>query len=99
VPQARKTSKVRTSGKKRVSAAAVRDVARSELIARKLAKVAPDEDPAQVAGAIAIFATETIKRSANNLIEARAYLDGLRAGIDGLLKNAFPEGTRKEPGM
>jgi hypothetical protein len=80
-----------------VSAAAVRDVARSELIARKLAKVVPNEDPAQVAGAIAIFATETIKRSANNLIEARAYLDGLRAGIDGLLKNAFPEGAQKEP--
>lgn len=73
-----------------------RDMARSELIARKLAKVAPNEDPAHVAGAIAIFATETIRRSANNLIEARAYLDGLRTGIDGLLKNAFPEGIQKE---
>ena len=80
-----------------MSAAARREVARSELIARKLAKVAPDEDPAQVAGAIAIFATETIKRSAGNLMEARAYLDGLRAGIDGLLKNAFPEAPQKEP--
>ena len=80
-----------------MSAAARREVARSELIARKLAKVAPDEDPAQVAGAIAIFATETIKRSASNLMEARAYLDGLRAGIDGLLKNAFPEAPQKEP--
>lgn len=67
------------------------DVDRSEVIARKLARVAPGEDPAQVAGAIAIFATATIKRSANNLSEARAYLDGLRVGIDGLLKNAFPE--------
>ena len=67
------------------------EVARSELIARKLAKVAPGEDPADVAGAIAIFATETIKRSANNLREARAYLDGLRDGIDGLLKNAFAD--------
>ena len=67
------------------------EVARSELIARKLAKVAPDEDPAHVAGAIAIFATETIKRSASNLREARAYLDGLRDGIDGLLKNAFAD--------
>ena len=73
--QARRTSKARGSGKKRVSAAAAREVAHSELIARKLAKVAPDDDPAQVAGAIAIFATETIKRSANNLMEARAYLD------------------------
>ena len=68
-----------------------KDVDRSEVIARKLAKVAPKDDPAQVAGAIAIFATATIKRSANNLSEARAYLDGLREGIDGLLKNAFPE--------
>jgi hypothetical protein len=73
-----------------------RDVARSELIARKLSKVAPDEDPAHVAGAIAIFAAETIKRSANTLMEARAYLDGLRVGIDGLLQNAFPEKERKE---
>jgi hypothetical protein len=80
----------KTSGIKR-RASADREVARSELIARKLAKVAPDEDPAHVAGAIAIFATETIKRSANNLLEARAYLDGLRDGIDGLLKNAFAE--------
>jgi hypothetical protein len=89
-----KTSKARST---RASAAAVRDMARSELIARKLAKVAPDEDPAHVAGAIAIFATETIKRSANSLGEARAYLDGLRAGIDGLLKNAFPETVQEKP--
>ena len=66
-------------------------MSRAETIARKLAKVAPDEDPAHVAGAIAIFATETIKRSANNLMEARAYLDGLKNGIDGLLKNAFAD--------
>jgi hypothetical protein len=79
----------------RQSAGAARDVARVETIARKLAKIAPDEDPAQVAGAIAIFAAETIKRSANTLMEARAYLDGLRAGIDGLLLNAFPEGKKK----
>ncbi len=76
--------------------AAARDMARTKSIAQKLAGVAPDEDPARVAGAIAIFATETIKRSANNLVEARAYLDGLRAGIDGLLKNAFPESVQKE---
>jgi hypothetical protein len=58
----------------RLSAGAARDVARVETIARKLAKVAPNDDPARVAGAIAIFATETIKRSANILPEARAYL-------------------------
>jgi hypothetical protein len=76
------------------SRASLRDVSSSELIARKLAKVAPNEDPAQVAGAIAIFAAETIKRSAGTLMEARAYLEGLRTGIDGLLRNAFPESTR-----
>ena len=72
-------------------------MSRAETIARKLAKVAPEEDPAHVAGAIAIFATETIKRSANNLMEARAYLDGLKNGIDGLLKNAFAdEGDKRQ---
>jgi stage V sporulation protein SpoVS len=76
--------------------AEVREVSRAEMIARKLAKVAPDEDPAHVAGAIAIFATETIKRSANNLMEARAYLDGLKNGIDGLLKNAFADEVEKK---
>ena len=95
MPRARKTSKAAT-GRKHTTAAA-RDLARTRLIARKLARVAPDEDPARVAGAIAMFATETIKRSASNLMEARAYLDGLRAGIDGLLKNAFPESGQKEP--
>jgi hypothetical protein len=71
------------------------DMARSTLIAKKLAKVAPHEDPAHIAGAIAIFATETIRRSAKTLIEARAYLEGLRAGIDGLLKNAFVDDARE----
>ena len=74
----------------------VREVSRAETLARKLAKVAPEEDPAHVAGAIAIFATETIKRSANNLMEARAYLDGLKNGIDGLLKNAFADEVEKQ---
>ena len=73
-------------------------MARTELLARQLGKVAPDEDPAMVAGAIAIFATETIKRSASNLMDARAYLDGLRDGIDGLLKNAFSDDGKKKPG-
>ena len=76
--------------------AEVREVSLAETIARKLAKVAPEEDPAHVAGAIAIFATETIKRSANNLMEARAYLDGLKNGIDGLLKNAFADEVEKK---
>lgn len=85
----------KTAASKKSSSAAG-ELARSELIARKLAKVAPDEDPAHVAGAIAIFATETIKRSASNLREARAYLDGLRDGIDGLLKNAYAEKAGNE---
>jgi len=86
-----KTRKAKSAAPRRKPRANRRDVSRSELIARKLARVAPEEDPAHVAGAIAIFATATIKRSANDLSEARAYLDGLREGIDGLLKNAFPE--------
>lgn len=65
-------------------------VARSEKLAKKLAKVEPNDDPALVAGAIAILSAETIARSSSNLREARAYLDSLRIAIDGLLKNAFP---------
>jgi hypothetical protein len=83
---------------KRRPTRASRDVARVQQIARKLAKVAPGDDPAQVAGAIAIFAAQTIQRSADNLRDARAYLDGLRAGIDGLLQNAFPEKAQKAEG-
>jgi hypothetical protein len=86
-------SNKKSSSSKRTEA---REVSRAEMIARKLANVAPDEDPAHVAGAIAIFATETIKRSANNLMEARAYLDGLKNGIDGLLKNAFADEVEKK---
>ena len=86
-----KSKKAKPAKPRRRPRVSARDVSQSELIARKLARVAPDEDPAHVAGAIAIFATATIKRSASNLSEARAYLDGLRVGIDGLLKNAFPE--------
>ncbi len=89
-----KAAKAATPTAKR-RAEAARDVARVEIIAKGLGKVAPEDDPAQVAGAIAIFAAETIKRSASTLMEARAYLDGLRAGIDGLLQNAFPEGQAK----
>ena len=90
----KKTKKVKTA--KRRTTRASRDVTRVQQIARRLAKVAPADDPAQVAGAIAIFAAQTIQRSADNLRDARAYLDGLRAGIDGLLMNAFPE-TAKVP--
>ena len=60
------------------------------MISQKLAEVAQDDEPAIVAGAIAIFATENIKRSAKALPEARAYLNGMRDAIDGLLVNAFP---------
>jgi hypothetical protein len=94
----RRASKPSKRSDKKPASGARREMARTELLARQLGKVAPDEDPALVAGAIAIFATETIKRSASNLMEARAYLDGLRDGIDGLLKNAFAEGAEKKPG-
>jgi hypothetical protein len=70
---------------------AARDMSLSETIARKLRRAAGEEDPAHVAGAIVLFATDTIKRSAANLPEARSYLDGMRIAIDGMLKNAFPE--------
>jgi hypothetical protein len=70
---------------------AQRDMSASEKIARKLSQAAGDEDPAHVAGAIVLFATDTIKRSAENLADARGYLDGMRIAIDGMLKNAFPE--------
>lgn len=94
----RRASKPAKPVQKKPASGARREMARTELLARQFGKVAPDEDPALVAGAIAIFATETIKRSAGNLMEARAYLDGLRDGIDGLLKNAFAENTEKKPG-
>ena len=94
----RRASKPSKPARKKAASGARREVAASELLARKLAKVAPDEDPALVAGAIAIFATETIKRSASNLMDARAYLDGLRHGIDELLKSAFAEDGKKKPG-
>jgi hypothetical protein len=67
-----------------------RDLSRAEVIAKKLAEVAPDDDPAVVAGAIVIFATENIQRSAKTLPDARGYLTGMRDAIDGLLANAFP---------
>jgi hypothetical protein len=60
-------------------------------LANKLNKVAPDEDNAVVAGAIVLFAAEVIKRSSSNVREARAYLEGMRGAIDGLLANAFQD--------
>jgi hypothetical protein len=66
------------------------ELSRAEQLARKLAKVAPQEDPALVAAAIVIFATENIRRSADDLKSARAYLEGMRGAIDELLRGAFP---------
>jgi hypothetical protein len=65
------------------------EFARSQSISRKLAKVAPNDDPAIVAGAIVMFAADVIKSSSTDLREARAYLEGMRQAIDGLLVNAF----------
>ena len=89
----RTASANRRASKPRQSAAA-QEVLSIEKLAHRLANVAPNEDPARVAGAIAIFATRTIERSATNLREARAYLDGLRGAIDGLLRDRF---TDSEP--
>jgi hypothetical protein len=80
----------KTSKPTGAKASHARDLSRAEVIAKKLAKVAPDDDPAVVAGAIVIFATENIKRSAKTLPDARAYLNGMRDAIDGFLINAFP---------
>ena len=86
----RKPSCQRPRTKTGAKASQARDLSRAEVIAKKLAKVAPDDDPAVVAGAIVIFATENIMRSAKALPDARAYLTGMRDAIDGLLVNAFP---------
>src|SRR5689334_14162259 len=79
-----------TAEPERPTAAAKREESKTNTPPRHLAKVAPDEDPANVAAAIVVFATETIKRSAHDLREARAYLDGMRDAIDALLVGAFP---------
>jgi hypothetical protein len=66
-------------------------------LSRKLNKVAPDEDSAVVAGAIVLFAAEVIKRSSGNVLEARAYLEGMRNAIDGLIANAFKDTAERTP--
>src|SRR5262245_20481152 len=48
------------------------------------------------AGTIVQFAAEAIEGSSKDLGEARAYLEGMRAAIDGLLVNAFPPPSAKE---
>ena len=79
----------------------IKNYKQSLAIANKLNKVAPDEDDAVVAGAIVLFAAEVIKRSSGNVLEARAYLEGMRTAIDGLLANAFqdpPGASRQKAG-
>ena len=66
----------------------IKNYKQSLALANKLNKVAPGEDDAVVAGAIVLFATEVIKRSSSNVLEARAYLEGMRSAIDGFLANA-----------
>ena len=80
----------------------IKNYKQSLTLANKLNKVAPGEDDAVVAGAIVLFATEVIKRSSSNVLEARAYLEGMRSAIDGFLANAFqdaPERTRQPKAM
>ena len=77
----------------------IKNYKQSLALATKLNKVAPGEDDAVVAGAIVLFATEVIKRSSSNVLEARAYLEGMRSAIDGFLANEFqdaPERTREK---
>jgi hypothetical protein len=73
-----------------------RELSRADQLARQMLKIGLSDDPAVVAAAIVIFATENIKRSAKTLPEARAYLDATRAAIDGLLLNAFPPKEQAE---
>ena len=79
----------------------IKNYKQSLALANRLNKVAPDEDDAVVAGAIVLFAAEVIKRSSGNVLEARAYLEGMRTAIDGLLANAFqdpPQASRRKVG-
>ena len=75
----------------------IRNYKQSLALSDKLNKVAPDEDNAVVAGAIVLFAAEVIKRSSGNVLEARAYLEGMRSAIDGLLANAFQDAPQARP--
>ena len=86
-PPARKRRPRQTRAEKR-------EYSRADQLAKQMAKIARDDDPAVVAGAIVIFATANIKRSAKTLHEARAYLDATRIAIDGLLLNAFPQNVK-----
>ena len=75
----------------------IKSYKQSLALSNRLNKVAPDEDDAVVAGAIVLFAAEVIKRSSGNVLEARAYLEGMRSAIDGLLANAFQDAPRAPP--
>jgi len=75
----------------------IKNYKQSLALANRLNKVAPDEDNAVVAGAIVLFAAEVIKRSSGNVLEARAYLEGMRSAIDGLLANAFQDAPQAPP--
>jgi hypothetical protein len=75
----------------------IKNYKQSLALANRLNKVAPDEDNAVVAGAIVLFAAEVIKRSSGNVLEARAYLEGMRSAIDGLLANAFQDAQQARP--
>jgi hypothetical protein len=75
----------------------VENYKQSLALSRQLNKVAPDEDNAVVAGAIVLFAAEVIKRSSSNVLEARAYLEGMRNAIEGLIANAFKDAGEGAP--
>jgi hypothetical protein len=69
--------------------------ATSKKLAKTFEQAVGSEDNALVAGAIVLFATQVILRSSQDVLEARAYLEGMRGAIDKLVNNAF---RRKIPG-
>src|SRR5262245_2137581 len=75
----------------------IQNYKQSLALCRQLNKVAPDEDDAVVAVAIVLFAADVIKRSSGNVLEARAYLEGMRSAIDGLIANAFKDAGEGVP--
>ena len=99
VPVRRKNKPEASRAQPRSAPEDIKNYKQSLALANRLNKVAPDEDNAVVAGAIVLFAAEVIKRSSSNVREARAYLEGMRGAIDGLLANAFQDTSQGTRGL
>ena len=96
-PVRRKNKPEASRAQPRSGAEDIKNYEQSLALSKQLNKVAPHEDNAVVAGAIVLFAAEVIKRSSGNVLEARAYLEGMRSAIDGLLANAFQDSPHAPP--